>query len=120
MQADEVVQLFRDEAGTPPRVGVRGEIDLLHAPDLRACLEEALKTQPAEIVVDMTRLTFIDSSGLNALIFAERMLREGGGHLVVANPPRTALRVMEVAGLTEVFTIRRQDNETTGPAATQG
>jgi anti-sigma B factor antagonist len=66
-------------------------------------LEEAVKTHPSEIVVDMAELTFIDSSGLNALIFAERMLRENGGHLVLSDPPRSALRVLEVSGLNEVF-----------------
>jgi hypothetical protein len=47
-------------------------------------------------------------------------LRENGGHLVVSDPPRIALRVLEVSGLAEVFTIRKQGDETTRPTATDG
>ena len=85
-----------------------GEIDLLSQARLRSCLAEALTARPSEIIVDMTDLTFIDSSGLTALITAHRQLDATSGHLALANVPQVAMRVLEITGLHNVFTILSQ------------
>jgi anti-sigma B factor antagonist len=103
---EKAVELIVADDAAPPTVVLRGEIDMLFEVQLQTCFQNALETHPSEIVVDMAQLTFIDSTGLNALMAAKRMLQENGGHLVIANPPRIALRVLEMSGLTEVFTIR--------------
>jgi anti-sigma B factor antagonist len=106
VQEDEVARLVVQDGASPPRVALRGEIDMQNARQLRTCVEEALKAQPSELVVDMTELTFIDSSGLKELVHAQVALRENGGRLAILNPPRIALRVLEISGLARFLIIR--------------
>jgi anti-anti-sigma factor len=56
-------------------------------------------------VLDLTALSFIDSSGISQLIVALKRQRELGGDVILRSPPDQARRVLEIAGLTRVFTI---------------
>jgi len=105
MLDDQAVELVVPDGANAPTVVLRGEIDVQFAAKLSTCFETALRARPSQIVIDMTELTFIDSTGLNPFVSAEKRLRENGGHLVISHPPPMARRVLEVSGLTEVFTI---------------
>jgi anti-sigma B factor antagonist len=91
--------------GQPPTVTLSGEIDLTAQPQLRSCLAKALTARPAQIVIDMTDLTFIDSSGLAALVIAHQQLTPARGGLVLTNVPAVAMRVLEITGLHHVFSV---------------
>jgi anti-anti-sigma factor len=85
-------------------VAVGGEIDLANASELAEMLEP-LRQSGSPVTVDLADVTFIDSSGLHALLeFAARSVN-GNGPLTIANPSRTALRVMEIVGMTDVAGI---------------
>src|SRR3979409_2393089 len=67
-------------------VTVTGELDIATAPQLR----EALTARPAEgglIVVDLTPVTFMDSTGLEAIVRLHTALAGAGGRLAVVCPP---------------------------------
>jgi anti-sigma B factor antagonist len=86
-------------------VTVTGEIDVATAPDLRECLV----TQEAEgipaIVVDLSGVSFIDSTALGVLVGAYRRQEEAGGTLrLVVTEPRI-LKVLEITALTSVFPV---------------
>jgi anti-sigma B factor antagonist len=86
-------------------VAARGEVDVATAPALRDGLDEALDHDIGTVVVDLTGVTFIDSTGLGVLIGARRRCMEAGRELrVVVVEPRI-LKVFEITGLTELFTI---------------
>lgn len=51
-------------------VTVTGELDMLTAPVLKACLDEQLATDPSHLVLDLQQVSFLDSKGLNCLLFA--------------------------------------------------
>ena len=90
-------------------VGIRviGELDVAASPLLRAALVEIVDGQGSlSVVLDLKDMTFIDSTGIGVLVGALRGLRDKGGALVLANPRPMAIRVLEIAGLTEVFDIR--------------
>jgi anti-anti-sigma factor len=91
---------------------VRGDVDLATAPKLQAALEEL---DTGAVVVDLTEVTFLDSSGLSALVQARKRLTEGPTgatfRLVVARP--SIRRVLEVTGLTQVFTVCETLDEAT-------
>ena len=64
-----------DSAELPGRVRVlrvAGEIDILTAPDFEVAIDHDLSQAPAALVIDLSRITFIDSSGLAALFGAQR------------------------------------------------
>ncbi|HET9092673.1 MAG TPA: STAS domain-containing protein [Acidimicrobiales bacterium] len=81
-------------------VMLRGELDLLSAPQLRSCLEDAMNST---VVVDLSGLSFIDAAGLSVLVTARRRAETDGNHVKVTNPAGLVRRVFELAGLDELI-----------------
>jgi anti-sigma B factor antagonist len=81
-----------------------GEIDMATAPALQAALLARDGTYPL-VVVDFTNVSFIDSTGLSALILGFKHLRQHGSDLRLASLQPQSRTVLEVTGLTEVFSI---------------
>jgi anti-sigma B factor antagonist len=75
---------------------LRGELDASTCRGLAECL-----TGPSGslVVIDLSQLTFIDSSGLGALHAAKQRAIKNGGTLVVSRPSPTVHRVLEITGL---------------------
>ncbi|MFD5270924.1 STAS domain-containing protein [Streptomyces sp. NPDC058335] len=84
-------------------VAVRGEIDT----DVKSLLSEALlpdddATPPLRIVVDLSGVTFMDSSGINVLVAAHRAISDTEGWLRIAAAQTAVLRVLHIVGLDAV------------------
>ena len=58
------------------------------------------------LVVDLSGLTFIDSTGLHELVVALKRQRARGGEIVLRAPSAQTMRVLEIVGLDQLFTIR--------------
>ncbi len=86
-------------------VTLAGELDLASASLLQKELDGITRGGGA-VVIDLSRLRFIDSSGLHVLLRAERQLRASGGQLVLVHGPRAVRRVFEVTGLDQHFAWR--------------
>ena len=87
-------------------VTVGGELDMLTAPMLEACLGEQLSTAPRHLVVDLQRVSFLDSKGLNCLLRAREATQSTTTtqlHLA-GLVTRAVARPLEVSQLLEVFT----------------
>ena len=78
-------------------VSVAGEVDMITAPKLRECL---LATQ-GDVVVDLSAVSFLDSSGIAALINARSQLDAAGGNLTLRNPKGLIRRALEIIGLAD-------------------
>lgn len=86
-------------------VSASGEIDIATAPALRDKLESSIDRRPAVVVVDLLGVTFMDSTVLGVLIAALKRCRDLGGTMrIVVSDPRV-LKVFEITGLTELFSI---------------
>jgi anti-sigma B factor antagonist len=86
-------------------VALRGEVDILSVAELRRRTAELDVLMPAHVVFDLSKLEFIDSSGINALVQAVRTIEEHGGTGVIAAPSREARRVFEIIGLPQVVSV---------------
>lgn len=86
-------------------VSVSGEIDMLTAPTLRSCLEHQLKQRPQLIVVDLSSISFLGSSGLAVLVAMQRRAGETGTTLRLVCSTRAVLRPLQATGLDEVFQV---------------
>lgn len=86
-------------------VTVGGEIDLYTAPQLRDELVGSLDEGTRRLLVDMSRTEFCDSTGISVLLAAMKRAREKGGDLEIVAPRPAVMKVLEVTGLHEVFTI---------------
>jgi len=88
-------------------VTVHGELDLHGAGLLGAELDRVLDERATNVVVDLLRVTFLDSTALGVLVGAAKRVRARGGSIVlVSDDPRT-LRVFEITGLGGIFLLER-------------
>lgn len=88
------------------------KLDATVAPELKA--EFLILCKPkntAKLIVDMTEVRFCDSSGLSALLIADRTMREHGGtvHLVRVN--NKVMDLMRISQLDRIFTINKKIEE---------
>lgn len=95
-----------EEVGEAHVVTLRGEIDAFTAPSLRLDLRGLVEDAGASvIVVDLSAVTFLDSSALGALVGALRRLREHDGRLHIVTPASPAARIFEHTGLDAVLDL---------------
>lgn len=87
------------------RIAVVGEVDLATAPDLRDRLLNVLrKYPPAVMLVDLSGVTFLDCTGLSALIAVRNAAVRVDCHLRVISPPPIVHRMLDMTGLLSVLT----------------
>ncbi len=91
--------------GHAREVRVAGELDVYTAPRLREELLAALKQGEVDVVVDLTELEFIDSTGIGVLVAALKRARSMGGDVSLRAAPPAAVKVFELTGLMKVFTF---------------
>lgn len=80
----------------------RGELDLATAPELEGWLED-LRRECADVIIDLSEVTFLDSSGLRVLLRARREAQRMQTGLRIEHPTRNVRRAIEAAGLTDVL-----------------
>lgn len=92
-------------SNAPTVLPLDGEIDLHVSPRVALSLGQMVKNKPAKLVVDLTRVTYIDSSGLAVLIDAMQGVEEYGGIFAIAGMQETVRSIFEIARLDQVFRI---------------
>lgn len=90
----------RDSASV---LAVAGEVDLQSAPHLANALEEARVAGASIVVVDLSRVDFLDSSGLGVLVTANRDIQADGASLRIVRPRPAINKVLTLTRLTEVI-----------------
>jgi anti-sigma B factor antagonist len=86
-------------------VAVSGELDLYTAPRLREELLVALSEPLAGLIVDLSGLAFMDSTGLGLLIGAHRRATASGAALRVVCDHPVIVRILHVSGLDQVLAV---------------
>lgn len=86
-------------------LAVGGELDLATAAQFRTSIGALLGTGCRHVVVDLSEVTFLDSSGLGALVWAAHRMRSAGGEFSVANPNPKILPTLRITGLGHVLAI---------------
>jgi anti-anti-sigma factor len=84
-------------------VTLRGELDLASVVELQECLSAVEEDAPALIVLDLAELSFIDSSGLRALLLADERARQDGRELVLTRGSDAVRRVFEMTGTRDLL-----------------
>jgi anti-sigma B factor antagonist len=94
----------RDDAGRKT-VTVEGEVDVATAPALRDELYRLIEQGTSEVVVDLSGMDFIDSTGLGVFVGALKRARESGGGIELRGLQPSARKVFDITGLSSAFTI---------------
>lgn len=95
----------REVAGGPIVLSLAGELDLTCVDELRSRFDLLGVGEPSAIVVDLRRLTFIDSSGLHALVTSARTIEASGGSAVFAGANEHVAGLFEVVRFAEVVPV---------------
>jgi anti-anti-sigma factor len=83
---------------------LHGELDLSTCPALEAALERAEQTRTESLVLDLSNLQFVDSTGLRAILAAARRNADGNGdgrQFGLTRGPAVVQRVFDLAGITD-------------------
>jgi anti-sigma B factor antagonist len=93
---------------------VAGDVDLATADELRTAGLDGLSANPADILrIDLSGITFLDSSALNALISIHNA---GADQVVLVAPSKPAIRILQLTALDEVFAFEANGDVPRAPA----
>ncbi|MCD9622712.1 STAS domain-containing protein [Rhabdothermincola salaria] len=96
---DQPLKIVVSSEGDTVVVSLTGELDPHTVPMLADELDDAIDGGATSVALDLSGLTFIDSSGLRVVIATHRRLEESGGRLVLRAPSDTVRRLLELTGL---------------------
>ena len=83
-----------------------GELDHAAAQTVMPGIEDAVEEYlPRRCVLDLTGVSFMDSSGIAGILKTDRLLRQTGGVLALSGVPGQVRRVLDVAGLTKIIPV---------------
>jgi anti-sigma B factor antagonist len=85
-------------------VGFSGDVDLQSSPEARKILLECV-ARKILVLVDLSKVSYIDSSGIASLVESLQTARKRDGNLFLVSASEAALKVLELARLDRVFTI---------------
>ncbi len=88
------------------RVVVRGDLDLPAGDALEALVAPMIQTSP-NLEIEMREVTFLDSSGLGALIVISQMAADAGGNVVLRDPSEAVVKALDLTHTAPLFTVAR-------------
>jgi len=90
-------------------VAPSGEIDLATAPQLREGLEQAELQASSGLIIDLSGVGFIDSTGIGELVGCHRRCHEQGRPLAFVVPGGTITKILRVTGMDSVFELHQDE-----------
>lgn len=93
---------------------VRGEVDLRTSPQLREMLLAEARAAVGILVIDLSDVGYMDSSGVGTLVFVKREVERTGGRVVLAGLQPRVRSVLEITHLDKFFTIVQSVDEVRG------
>jgi anti-sigma B factor antagonist len=87
-------------------VSISGEIDIATCQAMRNALGAGIGRGPVHLEVDMSAVTFMDASGIGALLAARRQAVDAGGSLTLRAPSSAVRRLTGILELDEVLVTR--------------
>lgn len=102
---EEVFEIAERAVAGSPVLAIHGEIDVSTAPELRDRLLAVAKEGNEVVVVDLSEVTFLDSTALGVLVSGLKRFREGGGDLRLVVTSGSVTKVLAITGLVDVFSI---------------
>jgi anti-sigma B factor antagonist len=86
-------------------VRAAGELDLSSAPNLTSAAEDAFADGYRVLLLDLSGVSFMDSTGISAVLSVDREAQERDAYAAIIAPSENALRVLEMLGVDQVLNI---------------
>jgi anti-sigma B factor antagonist len=90
---------------------IAGEIDLYNAPEIKVSFSQLIESQKYNVVINLEKVSYIDSSGIGALISSLSNLKKYQGGLKIINVYASVRKVFELTKLTSFFEIYDSEAE---------
>jgi len=90
---------------------IQGEIDLYNAPEIKEIIQKLINEQKYNIIINLEKVSYIDSSGIGALISSLSNLKKYQGSLKIINVYASVKKVFELTKLTSFFEIYDSEDE---------
>lgn len=84
---------------------LQGELDMATAVELRRAVADAISGAPLVVILDLSELTFIDSTGIGVLLGSSHKAREAGCSFVVRSPSRSVRKALHLTGVDQALDI---------------
>lgn len=97
----EILELDTEDRDGLVRIALRGELDLSTVNKVEDELQSVEAREPSVLVLDLSRLSFLDSTGLRCLVTADQRAQEAGRRLVLVRGPEPVQRVFTITRLEE-------------------
>jgi anti-sigma B factor antagonist len=104
-QSHEDISIRVHTVDAMPVFELSGSLDIATSPSVRAALIETSERGDHRLIVDLTKLEFLDSTGLGALIGGQRRAKEFGGEVRLVAKEGQILRLLRITGLLNVFAV---------------
>ncbi len=92
-------------------IEVGGEIDVYTAPKLRECITELVDQGHRDLIIDLEKVEFMDSTGLGVLVGGLKRVRTHEGSLELVCTQERLLKIFRITGLSKVFAIHGSQSE---------
>jgi len=99
------LDLETEKRGGTSIVSLRGEIDVYTAPRLRQALIDLVEEGATDIVVDLSAIDFLDSTGLGVLVGGLKRVKSNEGELKLVVTQDRIMKIFDITGLSKVFPI---------------
>ena len=106
MEPESVELIVVIHPGPPVELAISGDLDLVTVDQFAAAIDEALSTEPHEVVLDLAGVSFIDSAGIKGMVKLANRCRSMGASLTTINASAQARRVLELTKLADMFDLR--------------
>ena len=100
-----------DPQSAPAIIRVFGELDTLTSPELREQIQQALAQRPPALLIDLAAVSFIDSSGLSALVAGLKAAKLQGGTMVLFGLQPQARMIFSITQADSLFEIAGSEAE---------
>lgn len=94
-----------------PVIELEGEVDVYTAPRLKQQIINLLEGGSRDLIVNLSKVEYLDSTALGVLIGGLKRMRELDGNMVLVCPNARIRRVFEITGLDKIFDIYEAEEE---------
>ncbi len=103
--ASDTLKVKWDSKGPAVVVSPMGDVDLNASPTLRQALKQVQAAKPATLIIDLSGVPYMDSSGVATLVEAMKIARDQRSKMILAAPTARVKSIFEIARLDMVFKI---------------
>lgn len=106
MRVEDVrIKLDLDEVSRIPVLRVTGEIDVCTAPEFKSVINKAIFAGATNLIVDLTDVSYMDSSGFGTLLGATKRIRPRGGTVTLVGCSEAIERMLKITRLDTIFGV---------------